>query len=129
MRDTPEYADIGNRELALKNQMKTYKHEVLKEMREKGELDTKVWGRIKSDMESIKVSDVIPREFPTTAASLQYPENGKKIGSLLYMTSSMAIGNKKPSEIDMPSKYFPRPESFTKTFLGGNHTDTGLNTF
>ena len=31
-------------ELALKNSKKTYKHELLKEMREKGELDTQVYG-------------------------------------------------------------------------------------
>ena len=30
--------------------MKTYKHEVLKEMREKGELDTEIYARIKADM-------------------------------------------------------------------------------
>ena len=30
----------GERELALKNSKRTYKHEILKEMRENGELDT-----------------------------------------------------------------------------------------
>ena len=30
----------GTRDLALKNSMRTYKHEAVKEMRENGELDT-----------------------------------------------------------------------------------------
>ena len=51
----------GERELALKNSLRTYKHEMLKEMRENGELDTEIYGRIKSDMNAIKKADVIPR--------------------------------------------------------------------
>ena len=47
--------------------MKTYKHEVLTEMRENGELDTQVYGRIKQDMNAVKKQDVIPRDFPATA--------------------------------------------------------------
>ena len=31
--------------------------------------------------------------------------------------------------ITIVAKYFPRPESYTDTFLGGNFNDTGLNTF
>jgi hypothetical protein len=34
--------------------MKTYKHEVLKEMREKGELDVEIYDRIKKDMTAVK---------------------------------------------------------------------------
>ena len=30
--------------------MRTYKHEALKEMRENGELDTQIYGRVKHDM-------------------------------------------------------------------------------
>ena len=43
------YRETGERELALKNSQKTYKHEVLKEMREKGELDVLVYGAIKQN--------------------------------------------------------------------------------
>ena len=41
----------------------------------------------------------------------------------------MAYGSTMPQKEDLPSKYFPRPESFTGTFNGGNFIDTGLNTF
>jgi len=45
--NTPEYREVGDRELALKNSMKTYKHQMMKEMRENGELDTQVYDKIK----------------------------------------------------------------------------------
>eukprot|EP00356_Strombidium_inclinatum_P011959 CAMPEP_0170494992 /NCGR_PEP_ID=MMETSP0208-20121228/14955_1 /TAXON_ID=197538 /ORGANISM="Strombidium inclinatum, Strain S3" /LENGTH=93 /DNA_ID=CAMNT_0010771121 /DNA_START=1 /DNA_END=282 /DNA_ORIENTATION=+ len=54
MGDLPLYSEVGSRDLALKNSMRTYKHEALKEMRENGELDTQVYGRIKHDMAQIK---------------------------------------------------------------------------
>jgi len=72
--------------------MRTYKHEVLKEMREKGELDTEIYPRIKADMEAIKMSDIIPRQFPARAEDMKYPEHGLNLGSLLYRTSNMNYG-------------------------------------
>ena len=72
--------------------MKTYKHEVLKEMREKGELDTQIYEKIKKDMSAIKKQDVIPREFPAEAESIKYPEHALNVGSLLYRTSNMGYG-------------------------------------
>jgi len=35
------------------------------------------------------------------------------------MTGNMTYGNQLPSQMDMPTKYFPRPVAFTDTFLGG----------
>ena len=40
----------------------------------------------------------------------------------------MNYGNEMPQSMDMPTKYYPRPEAFTNTFLGGQFSDTGLNT-
>ena len=69
--DTPAYKDLvnqssviefqGDRELALKNSLRTYKHEVLKEMRDKGELDTHIYDKVQRDMAAIKKSDVYPK--------------------------------------------------------------------
>ena len=101
---------------------------VLAEMREKGELDTQVYGKIKADMAAVKKVDVPPRAFPAQAAELTKPENALKVGNPLYATSSMNYGGVMPAQQDMPNKYFPRPEAFTSTFLGGQFSDTGLNT-
>ncbi len=99
-------------------------------MREKGELDTQIYGKIKQDMASIKKADQVPKQFPVAEAEqMKYPGPGLNVGSLLYRTSNMGYGNTQPSQQDLPQKYYPRPESFTTTFLGGNFHDTGLNTF
>ena len=108
--------------------MRTFKHEALKEMREHGELDTQVYGRIKYDNAQIKREDVIPRKFPANADEIKYPEQALK-KNLIYQTSNQGYGQKMPQKEDLPTKYFPRPESFTGTFNGGNFIDTGLNTF
>ena len=57
----------GEREIALKNSLRTYKHEVLKEMRENGELDIMIYDKIKKDMSSIRKESVLPKSFPATA--------------------------------------------------------------
>ena len=79
--------------------MRTYKHEVLKQMREDGELDTQVYARIKADATAVKKSDNVPKPFPAkTAESINYPEKDfNKSGSLLYQTSSMSYGGIKPA--------------------------------
>ena len=56
-------------------------------MRENGELDTQVYGRIKHDNEQIKREDVIPRDFPANADEIKYPDQALK-KSLIYMTSN-----------------------------------------
>ena len=65
-------------------------------MREKGELDTEIYERIKKDMSSIKKQDVIPKQFPANADEIKYPEQALNVGSLLYRTSNMNYGVQKP---------------------------------
>ena len=105
--------------MALKNSKKVYKHEVLKEMREKGELDCQIYGKVKTDMASVKKNAVVPRQFPSEAEKMKYPEHSMKVGNPLYATSSMNYGSVMPASQDQPTKFFPRPEAFTSTFLGG----------
>ena len=127
-KDVPIYSEIGARDLALKNSTKTLKHKILAEMREKQALDVEIYDRIKADKVAVKKQDVIPKEFPTDATLMIYPEPVMNSGNSLYMTSNNAYGKAKPSELDFPKKYFPKNNNFTSGFLGGNFTDTGLNT-
>ena len=89
----------------MRNSLRTYKHEVLKEMRENGELDTQIYDKVKRDMASIKKEAVVPKSFPSQAEQIKYPENGLNVGSLLYRTSNMQYGSTKPSQPDLPSKF------------------------
>ena len=80
-------------------------------------------------MASIKKADgVVPRQFPAAAGEARKPANALKVGNPLYATSAMLYGDAQPAAQDLPNKYYPRPEAFTSTFLGGQFTDTGLNT-
>ena len=89
---------------------------------------------LKSTTESSKIrlllnkQDVIPKVFPSEADQMAYPEPVLNKDNPLYMTSQNAYGKKKPSALDFPKKYFPKNNRFTSTFLGGNFSDTGLNT-
>ena len=114
--------------MALKNSQRTYKHQIMREMREKGEVDAQIYGKIQQDMQAVKKVDVVPRAFPAQAEQIKRPENALKVGNPLYATSSMNYGGTGPAAQDMPNKYFPRPEAFTSTFLGGQFQDTGLHT-
>ena len=100
---------------------------MLKEMRENGELDTQIYQKIKTDMNSVKMQDVIPKEHPSQTAEMKYPDHALNLGSLLYRTQNMNYGSSVPNKQDLPcnfvqifnfylEKYFPRPVSFTKTF-------------
>ncbi len=92
---------------------------LLHELREKGELDTQVYGRIKEESQMLKKQDVYPKQFPATVDRIKYPEHALKIGNPLYVTANMAYGSQLPSVADLPNSYFPRPEAFTDQFLGG----------
>ncbi len=74
MKNSTHIFNQGERELALKNSLKTYKHELLTEMREKGELDTQIYGKIKADMAAAKKQTVHAREFPCASQEMKYPE-------------------------------------------------------
>ena len=64
----------------------------MREMREKGELDTQNYQRIKDSMGQVKRQDVVPRPFPAKAEQMTRPENALRVGNPLYTTSSMNYG-------------------------------------
>ena len=74
--------------MALKNSMRTYKHEALHMMRENGELDYQIYPKIKENMAQLKKQEVYPKQFPANADEIKYPEHALK-KNLLYQTSSM----------------------------------------
>lgn len=73
-------------------------------MRENGELDTQIYEKVKKDMATVKKESAAPRDFPSLASQIKYPDQGINVGSLLYRTTNMTYGNAKPSQQDLPSK-------------------------
>ena len=69
-------------------------------MREKGELDTHVYAKMKHEEEvygTIKRPDVIPKPFPSNAEEMKYPEPVLNKDNPLYRTSNNSYGSKLPS--------------------------------
>ena len=58
-------------------------------MRENGEVDAQIYGKIKKDMSAIKKQEVQPRAFPSAAAEILKPQHALKVGNPLFTTSSM----------------------------------------
>ena len=114
--------------MALKNSKLTFKHETLTEMRDKGELDVTIYDKIKTDMQKLVKKPVEAKTFPAQAEEIKYPEPALKIGNPLYQTSNMGYGQFRPSKVDMPTKYYPRPPEFQATFHGGQYVEGSLIT-
>ena len=70
---------------------------------------------------------VVPKKFPVQAEQIHYPGLSQNTGSVLYRTSNRDYGSKPPSQLEIPTKYFPRSAEFTKQYPG-NYKFNGLNT-
>ena len=101
---------------------------MLHEMRETGQLDTDTYARVKADMTAVKRGETQSQAFPAKQEEISYPGHGLNLGNPLYQTTNMHYGTMKPSPMDMPTKYYPRPAVFTKSFCGGQYRDQGFNT-
>ena len=65
-------------------------------MREAGELDQQIYGKIKANQNAVKREDVVPRQFPSKAEEMKNPKNALKLGNALYATSNMGYGGAPP---------------------------------
>lgn len=66
-------------------------------MRERGELDTQIYEKVKADQARLKKEVIEPREFPVTHDQIKYPEPALKVGNPLYQTSNMSYGGQQPA--------------------------------
>jgi hypothetical protein len=69
-------------------------------------------------------------EYPSKAASMHYPQPSLKgHDSPIYQTANMEYGKEKPTQYELPPKYFPISDKFSTAFSAGRVPDTTLNTF
>ena len=69
-------------------------------MREKGELDSAIYAKIKANQNAVKREDVAPKAFPSKAEEMKNPPSALKIGNALYTTSAMNYGGTHPKAQD-----------------------------
>ncbi|CAE7772938.1 Pum2 [Symbiodinium sp. CCMP2592] len=85
----------------------------------------------KRSMEADKVlsADVVPKKFPVQAQNYCYPPSGKRgANNPLYATSAQAYGSEMPMDHQVPDRYFPSTNQFTKAFVDTKPRYTGLST-
>lgn len=73
-------------------------------------------------------NSVVGRKFPFTADEFKYPNNFEEKPKSLYIKSSDQIGSKKPNQIELPEKFFPINNTFTKEFNQYMYKNASLNT-
>merc|ERR1712232_40690 len=79
--------------------------------------------------ERVLSADVIPKKFPVEAQAYRYPASGKKgSDNPLYSTSSQAYGKETPMTHQVPERYFPSTNNFTKEYTDHKPRYTGLST-
>lgn len=82
-----------------------------------------------NEIDKVLSADVVPKRFPVRAEQHCYPESAK-VGSKnpLYETSSQAVGAAPPEAHQLPDRFFPSTNKFTKGFVDAKPRYTGLNT-
>mmetsp|Transcript_10391 Transcript_10391/g.18652 ORF Transcript_10391/g.18652 Transcript_10391/m.18652 type:complete len:184 (+) Transcript_10391:86-637(+) len=79
--------------------------------------------------EKVLSADVAPKVFPVKAGDMFYPETMKKgAGNPLYSTSAQDIGKEPPKQHQIPDRFFPSTNKFSKLFVDTRPRYTGLNT-
>mmetsp|Transcript_110173 Transcript_110173/g.246241 ORF Transcript_110173/g.246241 Transcript_110173/m.246241 type:complete len:183 (+) Transcript_110173:93-641(+) len=74
-------------------------------------------------------ADVIPKKFPVEAGNFAYPKSAKRgADNPLYATSSQAHGKESPMTHQVPDRYFPSTNGFTKLFVETKPRYHGLHT-
>jgi hypothetical protein len=68
-----------------------------------------------------------PKKFPVKAEAYQYPPSGIKIGNPIYMTANREYGLLKPTEAEVPGRFYPRDAAYTREFPS-NYKFNGLTT-
>ena len=59
----------------------------------------------------------IPHKFPVSAEMIRYPSVAKRGASnVLFRTTSLDIGSKRPDQHQLPERYFPLLSGFSKGF-------------
>lgn len=69
---------------------------------------------------------IVAKKFPFKAEEFKYPNEGNTKPKSLYVKYSEEYGKTKPNELELPEKFFPIDNKFTKGFTT-NFSRFGLN--
>ena len=109
----------------MRHSLRVYKNEKLSEM--KGEDNSN--SNLRTDLEKKLYKNVVPpKPFSVVAKNLVYPTPTHFKANQFYKASSMEYGSNKPTDFEIPPKYYPRVTKFTVGFCGGMFKNNSLQT-
>jgi len=79
----------------------------------------------KSASSAVPYAHSLPKPFPNIAGDAPAPRH---VTDVLYSLSSHEFGRNPPSSIHVPDVYFPKSNTFSKSFAGREKEFAGLNT-
>mmetsp|Transcript_29928 Transcript_29928/g.81111 ORF Transcript_29928/g.81111 Transcript_29928/m.81111 type:complete len:191 (-) Transcript_29928:113-685(-) len=78
--------------------------------------------------EKVLSADRLPKKFPVEASAYSYPEPAKRgANNPLYSTSSQSYGQAAPDWHQIPDRFFPSTNNFTRGFVDKKPRNTGLH--
>ncbi|CEM05502.1 unnamed protein product [Vitrella brassicaformis CCMP3155] len=122
--EIPKMADVMGRKILVKAPLRP-------------QIDTSAFPYLESNerkdkenqADRVSSAHTIPRKFRCTADKIEYPEDSRKGASNpLYATASRDYGKEKPKQHQLPERYFPKSNAFTKGFPVGATRMAGLKT-
>jgi hypothetical protein len=129
----PTFAQIGKNMLNVRKSKLSLRNSlVAKKISEENERRNNANTRI-TEFERLRRkfnrNAVISKSFPVKEGEYKYPGRGlDKVPNPKYKTQSMMYGSLMPTNMEIPSKYYPTDNSFTDRFIGGMYSYGGLNT-
>ena len=70
---------------------------------------------------------IIARKFPFEAKQFHYPNDGQEKPKSLYITTNDTYGKIKPNDLELPEKYHPIDNTFSKGFGFMMYHNNSLN--
>ncbi|MCQ2819223.1 MAG: DUF4490 domain-containing protein [archaeon] len=115
--------ELGENEIKLQYLEKCYKS-----MRRAEIMKNKSQG-VETNNEKYKYDKnaIISRKFPFEASQFHYPNDGQEKPKSLYITTNDTYGKQKPNDLELPEKYHPINNTFTKEFNAIMYRNQSLN--
>lgn len=126
--DNISLKELGDTAITLHHLQKSYKSKRKLESNKNHEentdshMESNVNEKYKYDKNAI-----IGKRFPFKAEDFKYKSKGEEKPTTLFIKYSEEYGKNKPNNLELPEKYFPIDNTFTKRFTY-NYKNNSLNT-
>lgn len=115
--------ELGEDEIKLQYLEKMYKSiRRAEKQAHHNEIDNNINEKLKYDKNAI-----IARKFPFEASQFKYPNDGQEKPKSLYITTNDTYGKLKPNDLELPEKYYPINNTFSKGFGAAMYKNNSLN--